>query len=179
MYAKACRQPQPVRVWVDYLLHGVGSEEPGSELPGTGADPEACRGHPDPVPWSIGGARAVPAEVLVGVTGVGPGDGGPRLDPCILAAPHQGLSGRHRDFRFLVGKDRGLIAIADLERGHLSGRGGVEIMRQLRPEEVLRPLRGLRRNKAAEVPAQLLVCPLRLTIGLWVVARRQTDRGSH
>nr|XP_054594282.1 uncharacterized protein LOC129161832 isoform X2 [Nothobranchius furzeri]XP_054594283.1 uncharacterized protein LOC129161832 isoform X2 [Nothobranchius furzeri]XP_054594284.1 uncharacterized protein LOC129161832 isoform X2 [Nothobranchius furzeri]XP_054594285.1 uncharacterized protein LOC129161832 isoform X2 [Nothobranchius furzeri] len=122
MDAESSRQPQPVRDRVDDPLDGVWAEEPRGEFLGPGTDPKVSRGHPDLVPRSIGGTRTVSTEMLVSIAGVSSGYGGSCFDPGALAASHHGFRCRNGDLGFLVGKDRGLEAIADLEGGQPSGR---------------------------------------------------------
>ncbi|XP_070404469.1 uncharacterized protein [Nothobranchius furzeri] len=160
-------------------LHRVGSHKPCSEFPGASGQAHVLGRHPYPVARLENQPRPVAASVLASVLRVGSLDGCPSTDPGEAAMPDQGLGSGALSLRFLVVEERSLVPVAELEWGKTSGRGNVEIMGHLRPQEVFGPSGWLRRGKAAEIPTKLLIGMLGLPIGLGVVTRGETATGTN
>ncbi|XP_070400356.1 uncharacterized protein [Nothobranchius furzeri] len=139
MYFERPGQADAIRHRVNDLPYWVGPQKSCSELPGASGQAHVPGRHPYPVARLESRPCPMAAFVLASVFRVSSLDGCPSTDPGEAATPNQGLGSGDLSLRFLVVEERGLVSVAELERGETSGRGDVEVVGHLCPQEVFGP----------------------------------------
>ena len=142
---------------------------PGCQFPRVSLKREIPGGQPDLLAGTViqGWSAMAVRQSLVPSSGAG--ESRPGLTPDSTSTPEMPLHRGNRHIHLLGWKKWGLETVRSHERRHTCGGANQGVVGILNPGEVGGPGNRVIRGDATKSSLQVLICPLRLAVGLWVV----------